>query len=43
MKKIKNKAKTQGKKKVTTMEEAPFFKKKMAKVNRMIAIAGLPE
>jgi len=27
----------------TSLEDAPFFKKKMAKGARMIAIAGLPK
>lgn len=30
-------------KKLDSMEEAPFFKKKMAKANKILAIAELPK
>jgi len=30
-------------KKLDNLEDAPFFKKKMAKANKMLAIAGLPQ
>lgn len=29
-------------KRLDNMEDAPFFKKKMAKANKILAIAGLP-
>lgn len=30
-------------KKLDSIEDAPFFKKKMEKANKMLAIAGLPK
>jgi hypothetical protein len=29
-------------KKLNTLEDAPFFKKKMARANKILAVAGLP-
>ena len=30
-------------KKLDNLEDAPFFKKKMAKANKILAISGLPQ
>jgi hypothetical protein len=35
-------SKTKVNKKLDSLEDAPFFKKKMVKANRILAIAGLP-
>ena len=35
-------SKIKTKKKLDSLEDAPFFRKKMAKANRILAIAGLP-
>ena len=36
-------SKTKVTKKSSTLEEAPFFKKKMAKANKILSLAPLPQ